>query len=152
MKVYLDACCLCRLFDDQSVQRIHLESEAIKEILFRCTQDWTLVVSDAVTFEISQIPDERRMRKALNLVCLAREHVRITDSVSDRYRDCVKLGLDPADALHLACAESAGAVLLTTDAAFIRIIKRHAHQISCEVKNPVEWFMEVNAHADKDTE
>jgi hypothetical protein len=30
--------------------RIHLESEAIKEILIRCTQDWTLVTSDAVSF------------------------------------------------------------------------------------------------------
>ena len=63
-----------------------------------------------------------------------------------------RLGIDPADALHLACAESAGAVLLTTDDAIIRIIKKHANQIIIEVKNPVEWLMEVNEHGSKDTE
>jgi predicted nucleic acid-binding protein len=152
MKVYLDACCLCRPFDNQKVHRIHLESEAIKEILVRCTRDWTLVVSDAVSFEISRIPDKTRMRKAQNLIDLAKEHVTITKSISRRYHEIVELGIDPADALHLACAESSGAVLLTTDDAIIKIIKRHAHQITIETKNPVEWLMEVNAHGGKDVE
>jgi hypothetical protein len=67
VKVYLDVCCLCRPFDDQTINRIHLEAEAIKEILMRCTQDWTLVTSDAVSFEISRIPDRTRMKKAQNL-------------------------------------------------------------------------------------
>jgi hypothetical protein len=68
MKIYLDVCCLCRPFDDQKVNRIHLEAEAIKEILVRCTRDWTLVTSDAVSFEISRILDKTRMKKALNLL------------------------------------------------------------------------------------
>jgi predicted nucleic acid-binding protein len=152
VKVYLDACCLCRPFDDQKVHRIHLEAEAIKEILVRCTRDWTLVVSDAVSFEISRIPDHTRMRKAQNLIDLAKEHIVITKPMTRRYHEIVELGIDPADALHLACAESAGAVLLTTDDAIIKIIKRHAHQITIEVKNPVEWLMEVNAHGGKDVE
>jgi hypothetical protein len=35
---------------------------------------------------------------------------------------------------------------------FSIIIKRHGNQITIEVKNPVEWLMEVNAHGGKDTE
>jgi uncharacterized protein with PIN domain len=62
------------------------------------------------------------------------------------------MGIDSADALHLACAESAGAVLLTTDDAIIKIIKKHGNQITIEVKNPVEWLMEVNEHGSKDTQ
>ncbi len=62
------------------------------------------------------------------------------------------LGIDSADALHLACAESAGAVLLTTDDAIIKVIKRHSNQIPIEVKNPVEWLMEVDANGGKDIE
>jgi predicted nucleic acid-binding protein len=152
VKIYLDVCCLCRPFDDQKMNRIHLEAEAIKEILMRCAHDWTLVTSDAVSFEISCIPDRTRMKKAQKLNELAEEHVAITKPVSRRYHKFVGLGIDPADALHLACAESAGAVLLTTDDAIIKIIKRHAHQIRIEVKNPVEWLMEVNEHGGKDTE
>lgn len=152
MKIYLDVCCLCRPFDDQNVNRIHLEAEAIKEILMRCTEDWTLVTSDAVSFEISRIPDRTRMKKAQNLMDLATEHVAITKSVSRRFHECVEMGIDPADALHLACAESAGATLLTTDDTIIRIIKRYRHQITIDVKNPVEWLMEVNEHGSKDPE
>jgi predicted nucleic acid-binding protein len=92
------------------------------------------------------------MRKAQNLVDIAKEHTAITKSISQRYHAIIELGMDPADALHIACAESAGAVLLTTDDAIIKIIKRHAHQITIEVKNPVEWLMEVNAHGSKDIE
>jgi len=152
VKVYLDVCCLCRPFDDQKVNRVHLESEAIKEILMRCTRDWTLVTSDAVSFEISRIPDRTRMKKAQNLADLAKEHVTITKTVSRRYHEITGLGVASADALHLACAESAGAVLLTTDDAIIRIIKRHDNQITIEVKNPLEWLMEVNEHGSKDAE
>ncbi len=152
VKVYLDVCCLCRPFDDQKMNRIHLEAEAIKEILARCTQDWTLVDSDAVSFEISRIPDRTRMKKAEKLTNLAKEHVTITKTVSRRYHEFVEMGIDSADALHLACAESAGAVLLTTDDAIIKVIKRHGNEITIEVKNPVEWLMEVNAHGGKDTE
>jgi len=36
MLVYLDVCCLNRPFDDQSQDRIHLESEAVLLILERC--------------------------------------------------------------------------------------------------------------------
>jgi predicted nucleic acid-binding protein len=152
VKVYLDVCCLCRPFDDQKMNRIHLEAEAIKEILMRCTQDWTLVASDAISFEISRIPDKTRMKKAQKLTDLAKEHVTITKTISRRYHEFVKLGIDSADALHLACAESAGAVLLTTDDAIIKVIKRHGNQITIEVKNPVEWLMEVNAYGGKDVE
>jgi predicted nucleic acid-binding protein len=152
VKIYLDVCCLCRPFDNQKMNRIHLESEAIKEILMRCTQDWVLITSDAVGFEISRIADRTRMKKAQNLMDLAKEHIAITKPLSRRYHEIVGLGIDPADALHLACAESAGAVLLTTDDAIIRIIKNHRNQIPIEVRNPVDWLMEVNEHGSKDTE
>jgi len=152
MKIYLDVCCLCRPFDDQKSNRIHLEAEAIKEILMRCTRDWTLVTSNAVSFEISCILDQTRMKKAQNLADLAREQVPITETVTKRYHEIVELGVASADALHIACAESAGAVLLTTDDAIIRIIKRHGNQITIEIRNPVEWLMEVNGHGSKDSQ
>jgi len=33
MRIYLDVCCLNRPFDDQTQERIHLESEAVLIIL-----------------------------------------------------------------------------------------------------------------------
>jgi hypothetical protein len=57
-----------------------------------------------------------------------------------------------ADALHIACVESAGAVLLSTDDTVINIINRNSNQISSGVKNPVQWLMEVNNNGGKDIE
>ena len=152
VKIYLDVCCLCRPFDDQRINRIHLEAEAVKKILLRCTRDWTLVTSDAVSFEISGIADKTRMRNVQNLADLARDYLTITRPVFRRYREFVGMGVDPADALHLGCAESAGAIMLTTDDIIISIIKRYRNHVSIDVRNPVEWLMEVNEHGSKDTE
>ena len=44
MKVYLDACCLNRPFDDQTQPRVRLEAEAISLILEKLHQaEWEWV-------------------------------------------------------------------------------------------------------------
>ena len=61
MKVYLDVCCWNRPFDDQTQEKIHLETEAILIIL--SSDRWELIGSDIVDFEISKIPDKERKKK-----------------------------------------------------------------------------------------
>ena len=57
MKIYMDVCCLCRPFDDQTVGRIRLEVTAVQEIIRRCaSREYTLVTSEAITEELSKIP------------------------------------------------------------------------------------------------
>lgn len=41
MRIYLDACCLNRLTDDQTQRRVRQEAEAVEQILRR-TRDGTL--------------------------------------------------------------------------------------------------------------
>jgi len=57
VKVYLDVCCLCRPFDDQTISRVRLEVTAVQEIIRRCaTQEFTLVTSEAITEELLKNP------------------------------------------------------------------------------------------------
>ena len=57
MKVYLDACCLNRPYDDQTQDRIHLESEAVLTVLKHIEAgDWEWVVSSVILFARSQAP------------------------------------------------------------------------------------------------
>ncbi|MCA9424482.1 MAG: hypothetical protein KC994_05385 [Candidatus Omnitrophica bacterium] len=59
MKVYLDTCCLCRLFDDHSQLRIFAESEAIVRVLDRIGKrelEW--VSSGVLEYEIRKTRDE----------------------------------------------------------------------------------------------
>ncbi len=65
----MDVCCLNRPFDDQSHDRIRIESEAVLAILNRCQQDWTLAGSEAIDYEISKIPDDERKTGVKILAC-----------------------------------------------------------------------------------
>lgn len=48
-KIYLDACCLNRPFDDQTQLQIRLETEAILDTISRCrSEEWELVSSTAL--------------------------------------------------------------------------------------------------------
>jgi hypothetical protein len=58
MKVYLDACCLNRPFDNQSQPRIRLEAKAISIILEKLHQsEWEWVGSEMLLHEVGQNPN-----------------------------------------------------------------------------------------------
>ncbi len=152
MRIYLDVCCLCRPFDDQTSHRIRVETEAVIAILKRCTDDWALIGSEVIEFEVSAISDEERRRHVGSLMQFELEHVNIDQDLITRARSFHEQGMDTFNSLHLACAEHAGAVFLTTDDTLIKVIKKHADKITVETKNPVEWFMEVTTDGSKDAQ
>jgi predicted nucleic acid-binding protein len=143
MRIYLDVCCLCRPFDDQSSHRIRMETEAVIAILKRCTEDWDLVESEVIDYEVAGISDDERRKHVGSLIRFAHEHIVLDKELVDRARSFHANGMESFDSLHLACAERAGAVFLTTDDTLIKHIKKQADKISIETGNPVQWFMEV---------
>lgn len=152
MKVYLDVCCLCRPFDDQRFPRIRMEAEAVIAILNGCMEGWELVGSEIIEYEITKIPDEERRKSVESLLQFTRASVMIDETIMDRARALNEICIDAFDALHLATAESAGAVFLTTDDALVKVIMNHADKISIKVYNPVQWLMEVAIGGNKDAQ
>jgi hypothetical protein len=58
MKIYLDACCWSRPFDEHTQDRIRLEAEAVLSIITRGREGkFTLAASEAIEFELFRIPD-----------------------------------------------------------------------------------------------
>ena len=84
MKAYMDVCCLCRPFDDRTQDRIRIESEAVLTILGRCNEDWILVGSDAVDFEISAVMDQKKRTDAFVLASLAKEKIKTDEQIIKR--------------------------------------------------------------------
>jgi len=152
MKVYLDVCCLCRPFDDQRFNRIRIEAEAVIAILNGGMESWELIGSEIIGYEIARIPDEERRRSVEGLLQFTQGPVMIDEAIMDRARTFNEVGIDAFDALHLATAESVGAVFLTTDDTLIKVIMNHANKISIKVYNPVQWLMEVTAYGSKDAQ
>jgi len=144
MRVYLDACCLSRLTDDQSQARIRVEAEAVERVLAGIRRGTVqLLTSEALEDEVRRNLSLERRVEAQTTLSLAATSIEIDEAIAFRAQSLVGLGYGPFDALHLAAAESAGAdVLLTTDD---RLLKRAARKLGnprIPVRNPLSWIKE----------
>lgn len=141
MNIYLDVCCLCRPFDDQRDPRIKIESTAVQEILRLCTDTCTLISSEAIIEEISLIPDKKKRLRVEKVLSLAKEEIILDDTIVARMHTLIKKGGTAMDSLHIACAEHAGALLLTTDDDLVKFYKS-CSCIQIRIENPVIWLKE----------
>src|SRR5690349_11969019 len=116
MRIYFDACCVNRLTDDHSRERILREAEAIEALIGFATSDANMWVGSVVLeAELSRNPDSDRRENAEALLTFAKQVIKLNDGIVIRARDLQTVGFSEFDALHLACAESAHVdVFLTT--------------------------------------
>jgi predicted nucleic acid-binding protein len=144
MKIYLDACCLNRLTDDQNQPRIRKEAWVVEQV-FKLVRDGTVqwISSDALADEIDRNPDLERKSGNVALFALASEIIAVNDQIARRARELHKVGYGVFDALHLACAEAARVdVVLTTDDSFVRKASRGDGRPRVAVRNPLSWSQE----------
>lgn len=142
MKLYLDVCCYNRPFDDFSADRINLEAEAVTIILERCEKEqYELVSSDIVNFEVSKIPNKDKQDAVLRMVKIGVENIKINNNIISLAQKYAESNIKPFDALHLASAEYGQVdVLLTTDD---KLLKKAADlNISFKVMNPIDFIYE----------
>jgi predicted nucleic acid-binding protein len=147
LRIYLDACCLSRLTDDQSQARVHAESDAIEHILRMVRAGLATWVSSAVlNVEVSRNPDPDRRHDAEEVLSFANEVVVPQSAEAARAKRIEEVGFSPFDALHLASAELGGAdVFLTTDDDLLRRARRSVGLLRVRVENPVLWYEEVQS-------
>ncbi len=141
-KLYLDACCLSRLTDDQSQTRVRKEAEAIERVLRLIRDGKAIRVSSAVLeIEIGRNPDSERRHDVAALLAFANEVVVPLAASAERAASLEKLGFGAFDALHLACAEQAEVdVFLTTDDGLLRQATRSSGLLRVRVENPLSWY------------
>ena len=144
MRVYLDACCLSRLTDDQSQPRIREEAEAVDQLMRRMRGGsirW--VASEVLIEEIDRNPAMERRLENRALLRLVAEVTKVNRDIACRARSFEDEGYGAFDALHLACAEAAKVdILLTTDDGFIRKASRGDGSPRVPVANPLSWGQE----------
>ncbi len=143
MRIYLDCCSIQRPFDDKSQSRIAVESEAVLVILSLCESGrLQLISSDALLFEISQIPDKDREDNALAILKIAKETLSLTPEIEKLARRLSASNLKPLDALHLAFAfDSKVDYFCTCDDKFLKKA-RELSELSIRVVSPTELVME----------
>jgi len=144
-KIYLDTCCLNRPFDDQTQERIRLESEAVLAILSRIEKGgWDWIGSDVLIDEIEQTPDIQKLTRTKLLSGFIQQIVEIGDKEEKRAKELQREGFQAFDSLHIACAESARAdVFLSTDDHLLKLAKRISKRLHIRVENPLAWVEEM---------
>ena len=147
MKCYMDVCCLCRPLDNQLIPRIRIESEAIIAILNRCSLDWELIWSSAITYEVAKIVDHDKKHYVSTFAAKTTTNIVVDLAIKERATVFMDWGVKALDALHIACAERAGAtVLVTTDDTLKNIMSYHSDTISIQIVNPAVWYEEVTGN------
>ena len=140
--VYLDVCALSRPFDDQSFLRIRLETEAVNLILSKVQEGhFKLAVSSVHYAEIRAIPDTLERLKLLSII--ERYGVLLDiDKTNARKRadELVRLGFGPADAAHVAYAESGNVSFITCDDKLLKKCEKYVTIIWCG--SPVRFCTE----------
>jgi len=83
VRLYLDTCFLNRPFDEQAVDRIRLETEALKIVLRKIERDhWSLVSSEILELEIHRIPDRTRREPLYELLTrTAVQRLKVNDPI-----------------------------------------------------------------------
>jgi predicted nucleic acid-binding protein len=131
VRLYLDTSVLNRPFDDQKQPRIWLETLAFSLVLSLIEAGEAELISSPIhALENSRSPLSVRRLWVDRCLRLATHSVTLTDTIRSRAHELADHGQKPLDALHLACAESAGAdCFLTCDD---RLIKRYVGTLTVQ--------------------
>lgn len=139
--LYLDICTLCRPFDDQSLMRIQLETDAYY-LIVQALQDkkYSMVVSP-VHFEeanaIRDVEERREIVAVLETLGTVAECDMAATRARAEYLHSRKLGI--ADAAHVAFAEATAEVFITCDDRLAKKCRRE--KVGVATVNPVEFII-----------
>jgi len=146
MKYYFDNCCFNRPYDDQTQERIHLESESILAIIKKCEQlNYEILGSPALDLEIRQIPDiYKRQKVNFFYERTITGKIIYNQAILKRVKELQEMSaIRMLDRFHLAFAENAQVdILLTTDLRFEKACSKMS--LNVKVLNPINYFMEVS--------
>lgn len=141
--IYMDTCCFNRPYDDLSIDKVNLESDAILTIVDRCERHiWDICSSDVLDDEIYRIKDTIKKEKVLILYNTTTVHVELSEISINRAKELNEFNIKAFDSLHIASAEySKVDVFITTDKKLINASKRV--NLKIKVVNPIIWLMGV---------
>jgi predicted nucleic acid-binding protein len=106
--------------------------------------------SEMATIEIDAMPDSKRRREVRLSLPSESSILKLTAAIWDRVKRLTELGFKPADAAHVAAAESGGAdIFFTCDDRLLKAARRNRMLLAVRVSNPLDWLREDRngAHA-----
>ncbi|OGP76972.1 MAG: hypothetical protein A2V86_03290 [Deltaproteobacteria bacterium RBG_16_49_23] len=143
IKVYLDTSVYNRPFDDQSQTRIRLEAEALLSIMEKAASGAIIIIgSSTLLYENSQNPFANRKERVSSFLDIASKIITVSDKVKMKAVSLEHAGIEPIDALHLACAEAGGAeYFVTCDDNIIKKARKDQDMVQIAICGPLEFIL-----------
>ena len=144
IRIYLDTCCLGRLYDDDAQERVRLEAEAVEDVVCRIgLGEIILVVSNVLLAETKRDPSPDRQERSQVVLDMATMYVDLDDVDMCRAKQLHEMGFGEIDAMHIVAAEKTNCdAFLTTDDQLIRRASRYNKLLQVRVINPADWVRE----------
>ena len=99
--------------------------------------DWELVWSSAITYEVAKIADHDKKHYISTFAAKTTTNILVDMAIKERASVLMNLGVKSPDALHVACAERAGAgVFITTDDTLKNSMSHHSDITILRIENP----------------
>ena len=140
LKVYLDNCSYNRPFDNQSLVKIRLETEAKLYIQF-CIREkrFLLIWSYMLDYENMHNPYEEKRNSISLWRKIANEYCASSNDILSTGRELLKYGIKAKNALHIACAIKSGCeYFITTDE---KLTNKTLTNI--KIINPIDFTREI---------
>ncbi|NEP83525.1 MAG: type II toxin-antitoxin system VapC family toxin [Okeania sp. SIO3B3] len=143
IRVYLDTSVYNRPFDDQTQNKIALETEAVLLILGMIkNQEIELVNSEPIEYENIFNSDLTRQEKITNFLTLATIYQKMEQSEEKRAKQLQNQGIKLLDSYHVACAEASQSdYFITCDR---RLLNRCKTLSTIKTANPIDFITEVS--------
>jgi predicted nucleic acid-binding protein len=137
--IYLDNCCFNRPYDDQTHEKIYLETDAKLKIQERIkNKEINLVWSYMLDFENNANLDIIVKKAIIKWKKLSKIDIIETESLLIKAEEISQLGIDSKDSIHISCAIKANVdFFITTD---YNLIKKGVKIKDIAIINPVSFF------------
>lgn len=145
IKVYFDNCVYNRPFDDQGNERVLIEARAFY-IILKWIEDGKImsINSDALEYENSMTPDPDRRIRIKTYLAMTKAHAKFSESLAERAKEIVGLGMRGMDAVHIAMAEHENAeYFVTCDDGIIKRAKEFSEMLRVKVCSILKFLEEV---------
>lgn len=141
IRVYLDTSVYNRPFDDQTQNKIALETQAVK-LIFQMIEEKSIILvsSEALELENKKNPYLLQKLTMSRYLKKATLYQPLNLDIKERANELTQQGIKQFDAYHVACAEMIQTdYFLTCDK---RLISR-CQNLSLKTLNPINFILEV---------
>ena len=102
----------------------------------------TIIGSSTLLYENSRNPFAERKERVSSYLDIASKIIAVSDNVKIRAVSLEGAGIDPIDALHLACAEAGGAeYFVTCDDNIVKKTRKDQAMVQMAVCGPLEFVL-----------